>query len=169
MVVAPQTSKEVVAHHEAAHAIAAVELGVPGSIAFIQVDDDDLAGGRVRFVPGTASVPFTDVKAHDWIIQQLVGAEAEARITNELPTARSGAQDDYERARSYAERFKLAAPADPDENPSRIERDDYEVEAQEFVEKHWGKIVKVANEILARPTVRTKTMTGGDVYDLLSK
>ena len=94
---------------------------------------------------------------------------AEARITKELPTARSGAQDDYDRARSYAKSFELAIPADPEENPSRTERDGYEVEAQAFVEKHWAKIVTLANEILAKRTVRTRTMAGGEVYELLSK
>ena len=168
MSVASQPSDKAVAHHEAGHAVAAIELGVPGAIAFIQVDDEDLAGGRVRFVPGTPDMPRTEDDARDWITQQLVGAEAEARITEELPSARSGAKDDYDRARDFANHVGIQPAFDPEEYPARTERDGYETLALEFVNEHWAKIVKLAKKILEERAIRTRTLTGGDVYKLFS-
>jgi ATP-dependent Zn protease len=104
------------AHHEAAHAVAAVTLGMPGKIKLVTIEDDDEAEGRVTFVDPNAG-PANRDEAHDYILQNLVGAQAEARIRHGVEEP-IGAAHDYERAGKAALKFGMAKDSDFPNGPA---------------------------------------------------
>jgi hypothetical protein len=128
-----------VAHHEAAHAVAHILLRLPGELKYIDADDQPPRGGHTEINRPPATPP-TGAQAPDCILQQLVGAPAEFRIDGDGPGARSGADDDYDKAGGYARHFGV-----PDA------WSDWEREAAMFVAAHWETIASVASALLAEP------------------
>ncbi len=152
-----------VACHEAAHAVAARKLDVHGPISYVELDTNGPPSGKVVFVRPDNYPPVS--KAEDTIVQQLVGAVAECRVTGEWEAAKSGAEDDYERVTRYARGYKLIPPST---NPPEAMLEAWEAEARSFVANHWSKIEPLANALLAaRITNGVRTLSGNAVERLL--
>ena len=136
------------AFHEAAHAVAHLRLRLPGKLQWISLEDDAVPAGHTEIERPRECDPTSD-RAFDCITQQLVGAQAEFKITGEWPTALSGAADDYRDAKAYARCFGLI-PTKTDPPPKMWEA--WQEQAGQFTTEHWRAITRIAEALLAKPT-----------------
>ena len=134
-------SSSAVAHHEAAHAVAHIVLGLPGKLEYIELDDQEPRGGRTEIDRPDWTPPLPN-QVIDCIVQALVGAAAEAKIDGDWGIAQSGAEKDYEDAKGYAYHFEI-----PEDLQS------WEAKASVFVGEHWQQIQTVAAKLLAQQPI----------------
>jgi ATP-dependent Zn protease len=141
------------AHHEAAHAVAAVVLGVPGPIREVSIKGDERTEGKVTFMAPNARPQMAE-QAKKWIVQQLVGHQAEKKFRGGRDYDPISAHNDYVRAKDFAIDFNLANegnfPGEPWDSPVWGK---YETKAKQFVDAHWLAIQGVADQLLIEETL----------------
>ena len=156
-------SREVIAHHEAAHAVVAIELGVGILDVGIDLDRFDESGGVGLVGCRLFIADLTDIEPQDVESEQrklaghidrtgavlAAGAAAEAKIAKEDPwLALHHQTDDISRMRELLEQAKLAPTeaAAMDRLRSQLK---FSVEVLEDLEV-WLAVGAVAEAVLAR-------------------
>ena len=151
-----------IAHHEAAHAVAALLFEFPIDRVSIE-GDDNLAGHAIgdnplALIADKSSAEFAR-KAGEFMVMLLAGYYAEQMVSNE-PEARSGARQDIADAQSFA--VMLAA-----ENPPRPAKAFMRNACQGTASlvADWGDLI----EELAGLLLICETVDGEDVAAIASK
>jgi cell division protease FtsH len=97
-----QKEKEMIAYHEAGHAVAAKMLPNADPVHKITIVARGTAGGWTRFLPAEDRHLWTRSQFDDMLVVSLAGRTAEQAIFNEMTT---GAQSDLEQATKIARKM----------------------------------------------------------------
>ncbi len=97
-----QKEKEMIAYHEAGHAVAAKMLPNADPVHKITIVARGNAGGWTRFLPTEDRHLWTKAQFDDMLVVSLAGRTAEEAIFNEMST---GAQNDLEQATKIARKM----------------------------------------------------------------
>jgi cell division protease FtsH len=97
-----QKEKEMIAYHEAGHAVAAKMLPNADPVHKITIIARGTAGGWTRFLPAEDRHLWTKAQFDDMLVVSLAGRTAEEAIFNEMTT---GAQSDLEQATKIARKM----------------------------------------------------------------
>ena len=144
-----QFEDKATAHHESAHAVAAVLLHVRGPIREVTIVPTNDSEGAVHFI-----TPNLKPRPHDlgdWILQCVVGRWAERKFRGgDNP---GGAEGDYERCVDWVVGCKLATNADFKTKFNAPFWISHDTAGQRFVRNEWSRIAKLAQVLLTERTI----------------
>lgn len=150
------TDQELLAHHEAAHAVVAISLGWEINQVTIVADDDTFGHCQVKdfelYFDGNRWTGEVKASARQAILYDLAGIAAEMRINGDYDEV--GCSSDWGKAYTKARHLTRAC------NPQTYL--DYALgRTKKLVNSHWQRVTAVAAGLLEH-----QTLTGEDVYTL---